>query len=314
MLVFVSCLLGIVFDVASWKASASFRGVFKNVTAADKYDELSNFVRWAAVQGIFSALEFFCVSLSKLAVIDRMLGPLREVYSRERNVRMVRLLSVCERIVLVFVLVSNTCGVCCRIAAAVFYLQVRGLLAGGINIDMDTQTKITHLTSVSFQAVGLQFVFLFTSLLAMIIVFLLAGVLFRKRFRAYAALGDGPIVVKLQRRVYWTVGVLFASFLTRMCYVLYAATGFFGYSDSDARLSGQFAFSNACLSDPCSSTCYSTDQIISNTIVLAPSIYRFIWLLSGPLTMAVALWGMRPKAPQGNKNVSLLQNNSLAQT
>ena len=312
MLVFVSCLLGIVFDVASWKASASFRGVYKNVTAADKYVELSNFLRWTAVQGIFSSSEFFCVSLSKLAVIDRMLGPLRKVYSREHNVRMVRLLSVCERIVLVIVLVFNTCGVCCRIAAAVYNLQVCGLLAGGMNIDMDTQTKISHLTSVSFQAVGLQFVFLFTSLLAIIIVFFLAGVLFRKRFRAYAAMGDGSIVVKLQRRVYWTVGVLFASFLTRMCFILYAATGVFGYSD--ASLSGQFAYSNACLSDPCSSTCYSTDQIISNTVVLAPSIYRFIWLLSGPLTMAVALWGMRPKAPQGNKNVSLLPNNSLAQT
>ena len=304
-LVFVSTLLGIVFDLSSMRASQSFRAIFSNVSVAVKYEEMGNFQLWSAVQGVFSASEFFCVSLSKLAVIDRMMGPLREVFSRERKPHMVRLLSICERVTLAVVITSNSCGICCRIAGAVISFQIRALLAGNPYSDVDAGSNISILIARGFETAGVQFVFLAISLIALITVFLLAGLFFRVRFRAYAEAGEGSIVSQVRRRVYGTVGIVFVSFLVRVCWVIWAAVGFFSYTNGE-RL---FAFSGACLSDPCSPVCFSTDQINSNAIVLSPSIYRLIWLFSGPVTMLVALWGLRPQVPksaQGDHSARLL--------
>ena len=302
-LVFVSSLLGVVFNVSSMEASLSFRAVFSNTTLPIKYDHMAHFHLWSAIQGLFAAAEFFCLSLSKLLVIDRLLGPLREVFSRERKVQMVRLLSIGERIALTIVVVSCTCALGCRTAAAVFSLQISSLLAGDTESDTQAQSQFPLLVSRAFYAVGVQFAFLFTTLLTLIIVFSLTGLMFRMRFRAYEDAGEGSLVASVKRRVYYTLAVVFFSLLLRMCYTLYAAVGFFGYGDDEL-----FSFTSFCLSDPCSPVCFSTNQINSHTIVLSPVFYRILSLISGPLTMGVSLWGLRPKAHKANTDSKLLTN------
>ncbi len=142
------------------------------------------------------------------------------------------------------------------------------------------------------------------SLVTIISSFVVAGVCCIRRFREASAHHGATSTgnKSVQRQIIVTVSTVFVTFLLRSLYAIVL-----GVSRYDDRLE---SFFNADIVQRCISICLpcqSLGNIVQAWSRLTPEFSGLILLLSSPLTMLVALWGMSPRSSHLDRQQLLLQ-------
>jgi len=198
------------------------------------------------------------------------------------------------------VVVGNVVGLCGNIAAAVVAKQ-----AGDLNIaaaaasarnDTDSYSQfiiqqgdlksgtLSEVTSVQqFCEVAV--------LLIIILAFAVVGISSARRVSS--ALRDmndehGAAGRQLRRQIVGTAAVVFLTFLLRAVFSIMNAV-------SDALQDYGAACAAAQYLHPCDPLCFNTYTLMQNWLEYAPEFQLIIELISSPLTLLVALWGMTSK-------------------
>jgi len=271
------------------------------LTNAQKASVFAQLFSWLAVFMIMNALEFMCLSVAKLMVLDRMAGfavPKADGTSR-------RWVVVGGRIVMAAVVAGNVVGLCGNIAAAAQFVQTAGYFSAAsaafTGNNTDDGNKFNNLGNEWEQrAIRTQSVQQFCEvavLLLIIVAFAVIGALCARRIRA--ALKSIPKAIEsrsvlmmetssaaaaagrhLQRQVVGTAAFVFVTFLLRAV-----------YSTMSALANGLQNEGVECRTDACSS-CYNLYRLMQLWLIYTPEFQLMIVLISSPLSLLVALWGM----------------------
>ena len=239
---------------------------------------------WNAAFYATYAIEFLCLSVAKLLVLDRMAD-----FALAKVDGMSRRLAVGGRVVMAAVVVVNVVGLCGDVAAAVLYKQASDLnyaaaAAFAANsteadaIGAQASQKIT----VASNAVSVQQFCEVAVLLIIILAFAVVGIASARRVSsALRHMNDehGAAGRQLRRQIVGTAAVVFVTFLLR------------------AVFSTMNAFADALqIRAPnchgCDTACNHVWTVIQHWLLLTPEFQLIVVLISSPLALLVALWGM----------------------
>jgi hypothetical protein len=270
--------------------SLSNRSYLSTLTGAQYYLLAAQERHWTAAFYITYAIAFLCLSVAKLMALDQMMN---FAVSKARD--MPRRWVVWGRVVMAGVVVGNVVGLGGNVAAAVYFEQsaesyraASAAYAANNTADFVNFRNFLFLGSQQHElALSTSAVQLFCEvavLLLIIVAFAVTGAACRRRFTS-AQLDDTADGRQLWRQIVGTAAFVFVTFLLRAVY------------------STMFAVSNELQND-----CVLCD---SNNSSVAPHanlyVYMQYWLLctpefqlsveliSSPLTLLVALWGMTSK-------------------
>jgi hypothetical protein len=243
-----------------------------------------------------------CIFASKLLILDRLL-----VFSKLKSPGVTSLWATSARFLIIIVVVGNSIGFCCSVASSVFF----SMASKPLDYDAAMSDLSTGLQLMSF------LVFFETVCLLLIVTaFTIVGVMSARRIgstltflqdsqsnslknsslKAINAPGDAaPNSIKapsraitsgraLQNQIVVTCVVVFVSFVLRSMFMTMLALS----------LSLQNATnhcSNPVKGDRCSK-CYNDWTRILVWILFTPEFAFMVFLLSQPVALVVALWGM----------------------
>ena len=253
---------------------------------------------WFAVFLVTYAIEFLCLSAAKLMVLDRM-----SVYAAGQDEGTRKRWAAGGRMAMAVVVLGNAVGLAANIAAAVHAQRAAeasstasALLAANsppaaLESVSLSRTEITLASSIaavqSFCEVAV--------LLLIVAAFVVAGVVcarvIRSRLLAVdaasvpAAVGNYVHFVggELRRRMVVTTVVVFVAFVLRSVQsTMFAVSR--QLQDQERRCPG--------VTSPCDASCHNVFTHINKWSVNTPEFQVTIVLVSSPLTLLVALWGM----------------------
>ena len=244
---------------------------------------------WDAVYKTFYALEFFCVSVVKLMMLDRMIA--LALYKTAAPLQ--RRGVIAGHILTGLVVALNTVGLCGNIVAAVFLTQSadmrRAAAAAWTGAPTEAFSTYNHLADLkngsASQAAAVQHFAELASLLLIVVLFIVVGGVCASRIAASLRRIDGANTVlrkgtKLRWQIIGSVSVVFVTFLLRAVFsCMYAISNWF-QNDRDV------------CPGLCVSSCQNQFSIIQNWITLTPEFQLLVVLISSPLALGVALWGM----------------------
>ena len=241
------------------------------------------------------AIEFFCLSVAKLLVLDRMVtfAVAREQGRAERW-------SNGGRGVMAVVVAGNLVGLGSNLASAVSYKQASDLAAaaaesfaanttaayaadasstGSLQGDQSKSYTATAQSTGSVQEFSEVFV-----LLVIIAAFAFTGAACARRIAASLpamSRGERATGQHLRWQLVATVTTVFVTFLLRAVFsVMYA----FASATQNTE--------DICTGDTCSSTCLTTGRLMLKWLTATPEFQAIVVLIASPLTLLVALWGM----------------------
>jgi len=240
---------------------------------------------WIGAFYVTYAIEFLCLSVAKLMVLDRMAD-----FALAKVDGMSRRLAVWGRVVMAAVVVGNVVGLCANVAAAVYQKQAGDLYSAssaaftanntdaGNNFSNEAFQKIF----VASDAASVQSFCEVAVLLIIILAFGVVGIASARRLSS--ALLDmnheqGAAGRQLRRQIVGTAAFVFVTFLLRAVFSTMNALANALQNDNANCLT---------LCDPCNNM-YS---LIQNWLLLAPEFKLSVVLISSPLALIVALWGM----------------------
>ncbi len=247
---------------------------------------------------IMYPFEVLCLSIVKLTVLDRMEGfcaPKGESRRRERWVK-------ASRAVMALVVVGGVVGICGSIVAAVYKLQAADLMNSVSSALASNNTsdlfylivQSLHRTQLSDQVESVQSFSEMCTLLLLIATFIAVGVMCARRVDSSLASmtsGAGAKAKHLRRQIVVTVAVEFVTFLLRAVFASFNAVS--------ASLQNSGVHNTACIPSLCSSSSVSNcptsiNKFIDMQLFLAytPELQIVVVLISSPLALLVALWGM----------------------
>jgi len=267
---------------------------------AQYYSSYAQLERWSAVYFITYAMEFLCLSVAKLMVLDRMSD-----FAAPKGDGMSRRWVVGGRVVLAAVVAINVVGLGGNVAAAVYMAQsaesfsaASAAYAANNTADADKLVSLgeqQEQLAVSTEAV--QLVCEIAVLLLIIVAFAVVGAACARRVSsalvdmtdAFAASGR-----QLRLQIVGTAAVVFVTFLLRAVY------------------STMFALANAlqdnavsCPSNNrCDASCYNVYEFMRLWLIYTPEFQVTVVLISSPLALLVALWGMTSE-----RTLQLMQSN-----
>jgi hypothetical protein len=270
---------------------------------------------WAAAFFVTYAMEFLCLSVAKLLVLDCMAD-----FELAKGGGMRRLLGVGGRVVMAVVVVGNAVGLCSNVAAAVYAkeagdLSMAASAAYAAN-NTDAGDKFSYLanqkSSVADDAASVQQFCEVAVLLIIILAFAVVGIACARRVSSALrnmndAQRDGAGGRRLRRRIVGTAAFVFVTFLLR------------------AVFSTMNALTNALQNDAagcpnnCDPSCNNVWSLIGYWLQYTPEFQLSVMLISSPLSLLVALWGMTSKRTlqamrrRGGGMVSLRGNPLLGQ-
>jgi len=243
--------------------------------------------RWYAAYLITYAIAFLCLSVAKLMALDQMMN---FAVSKARD--MPRRWVVGGRVVMAGVVVGNVVGLGGNVAAAVYFEQSAGSysaasaayaannIAAGLNLVniADQQNQLGLSTS------AVQLFCEVVVLLVIIVAFAVTGAACRRRFTS-AQLDDTAEGRQLWRQIVGTAGFVFVTFLLRAVYsTMFAIANELQDDDASCPSSNQ-----------CDASCYNVYALVQNWLYFTPEFQLTVELISSPLTLLVALWGMTSK-------------------
>ncbi len=257
------------------------------LTNAQYYSLAAQAQHWSAVFVIPYAIGFLCLSVAKLMALDQMMN---FAVSKSRDVP--RRWVVGGRVVMAGVVVGNVMGLCSNVASAVYYEQSAGSYSAASAAYAANNTaagdNFVNIGSPQNQLAGsTQAVQLFCEvavLLLIIVAFAVTGAACRRRFTS-AQLDDTADGRQLWRQIVGTAGFVFVTFLLRAV-----------YSTMNAVTDELQDIGQSCPSgNPCDASCYNVYSLMQTWLYFTPEFQLSVELISSPLTLLVALWGMTSK-------------------
>ena len=244
------------------------------------------------------AIEFFCLSVAKLLVLDRML-----TFSAAKEQGKAERLSNGRRMVMILVVTGNLVGLGSYIASAVFYKEAGDLAAAAAagyaaNITSTADDgslasqPLAYADKAKARASNAQYSGSFqefsevTVLLIIIAAFIVTGVASARRIAAsLRAMNREAHRVQgqlLRLQLVATVAVVFVTFLLRAVFsTMYAIASSRQNTAVECKGTG-----------PCNPTCFSTGELMLKWLTATPEFQAMVVLISSPLSLLVALWGM----------------------
>ncbi len=291
-------LCGSCFGAVAWGAYmqilVSLFSILNNpsptLTKAQKSSTFAQIDRWSAAFVILYAMEFLYLSAAKLMVLDRMM----EFVMPKMEVMPMRWV-VGGRVVMAAVVAGNVVGLGGNVAAAVYFHRSAEYASAASAAFAANNTAVgTNLFELEAQetqlAVSTQSLQQFCEvavLLLIIVAFAVVGVACALRVNSallemtdvYAAAGR-----QLRLQIVGTAAFVFVTFLLRAVYSAMFALG--------NELQNEGNFVNCPHSNPCDTSCYNVYFVMKNWLLYTPEFQLTVVLISSPLAMIVALWGM----------------------
>jgi hypothetical protein len=259
------------------------------LTAAQFYSLHAQSHHWASVFVIPYAIAFLCLSTAKLTALDQMMN-----FAVSKSRDMPRRWVVGGRVVMAGVVVGNVVGLGGSVAAAVYWQQsAESYSAASAAYATNSTTDGFNFVIMGRQqdqlAESAQAVQLFCEvvvLLLIIVAFAVTGAACVRRFTS-AQLDDTAEGRQLWRQIVGTAGFVFVTFLLRAMYTTMSAV-----ADGLRQKSGNCPSSGV---NPCDASCHNLYALVQQWLIYTPEFQLSVELVSSPLTLLVALWGMTSK-------------------
>jgi hypothetical protein len=245
--------------------------------------------RWGAVFVLSYAIEFMCLSAAKLMVLDRM-----SVFAagRDSGKRWV----VGGRMVMAVVVLGNAVGLAANVASAVHVLRAAEAASTASVLYAANSSQVADeynsLSKERAQLAGsisaVQSFCEVAVLLLIVVAFIVAGVFCARvvSFRLLAVdAASAPAAVGrvLRRQVIVTTVFVFVAFVIRSSFSIMRAVAA-QLQDRGKRCPGVTSF--------CDASCYNMFTHMQRWMGYTPEFQVTIVLVSSPLALLVALWGM----------------------
>ena len=243
---------------------------------------------WYAAFCVPYAIEFLCLSVAKLLVLHRMAD---FAVAKEDGMR--RRLAVGGRAVVAAVVVVNVVGFCGYVAAAVYTKEAGDLYSAAAAAYAANNTDGTSFSNQADQktyyedvATSVQIFCEVAVLLIIITAFAVVGIASARRVSsALRGMNDEWAAGRqLRRQIVGTVSFVFVTFLLRAVFAIMNAV-------SDA-LQNQNAACAAADTNLCDPQCFNVWYIMQQWLLYTPEFQLIVVLISSPLALIVALWGM----------------------
>jgi hypothetical protein len=234
---------------------------------------------WRAVYLVTYAAEFLCLSTAKLMVLDRM-----SVFAAREGTGARRRWALAGRVVMAVVVLGNAVGLAANAAAAVHYHKASTLAANNPGSEYLSEVRLAgRIGSVQrFCEVAV--------LLFIVVAFVVFGVLSARLVSARlldvdAASAAAATGRALRRQMLATTAFVFVTFVLRSVLSIMSAVAY-ELRDLDKQCSGGF----------CDASCHNVFTFIVQWMGHTPAFESTIVLISSPVALLVALWGMTSKA------------------
>jgi len=288
--------VGSVFGAVTWGAQmqalvASFNCLTPGLTPAQFQSLNAQGQYWGAASLVTYGMEFLCLSVAKLLVLHRMAD-----FAVAKGDGMSRRLAVGGRVVMAVVVVGNAAGLCGNVAAAVYSKEAgdfnmaasAAYAANNTNAGDSFFNLAVQKASVAAEVGSVQSFCEVAVLLIIILAFAAVGVTCARRVSsALRNMNDGHEAVtavgrQLRRQIVGTAAFVFVTFLLR------------------AVFSTMSALANALQNDAascanCDPSCNNVWALIQTWLEYTPEFQLSVVLISSPLALLVALWGMTSK-------------------
>ncbi len=258
---------------------------------------------WHSVFVVSYSVEFLCLSAAKLMMLDRM-----SVFAALQGARLQKRWAAAGRAVMVAVVLGNAAGLAANAAAAVHYQEAaRSYRTASSCYDADStedgdQATVSAKKEVNQADYILSFQSFFevAVLLLVVVAFAVVGALCARilntRLKPNDAAHDAFIATvgrTLRRQMLGTTAFIFVTFLLRsVLTTMYAVA--FQLQDS----------SNCSEEDNRCAACHNAYTHMSVWMAYTPEFEATVVLISSPLSLLVALWGMTSE-----RMVKLLKSN-----
>jgi hypothetical protein len=244
---------------------------------------------WTAAFSVVYAVEFLCLSAAKLMVLGRMMEfviPRREGIPRRWVVG--------GRVVMAAVVAGNVVGLGGNVAAAVYfqrtaeyYSAASASFAANNTADSSNLYNLANQESqLALTTQSLQSFCEVAVLLLIIVAFAVVGAACARRVSsALLETTFAPAATAgkhLWLQIVGTAAFVFVTFLLRaVCSTMFALA-------NELQNNGYVCPSN----NPCDASCYNVYALMQLWIYYTPEFQLMVVLISSPLAMIVALWGM----------------------
>ena len=296
------------FGVVTWVAWMQFLvNFFKGenfITNGNRPEWMKSFAQaynWRVVFTITYATEFLCLSVALLMVLDRM----SDFAATSKADTAFKRWVVGSRLVLSTVVLGNAVGLAGNIAAALSFRQVAVFADSSYNAFAanNLQEGVRLFTEGSSHAQTALHVASFQSfsevcvLLLIVAAFIVAGIACARLITSRLLSVEHSSMAAATGRTLWlrmvgTTAFVFAAFLLRSIFsTLYAVAYLYQDVEATTQPLPRLCSSNTNPLFKCDA-CYSVYTHISQWLVRTPEFQLTVVLISSPLALLVALWGM----------------------
>jgi len=290
--------VGSVFGAAAWVVwlqflLSVFPGNAPGLTNAQARSWSVQILNWEAAFFIPSAIDFVCLSIAKLMVLERMAD-----FAVAKADGMFRRVAVWGRVVMTAAVLGNAVIVCGSVAAALLFKETTGLYsasgdafaANNFEDSVKFEKQARQKYSAGLVAISVQQFSEVAVLLIIIFAFAVVGIAGARRVNsALRNMNDeqGAAGRQLRRQIVGTAAFVFVTFLLRAVFTSMLALAR-SLQNSDAACA-------ATASGYCDFTCYNQWRLMELWITYTPEYQAMVILISSPVAMIVALWGMTSK-------------------
>jgi hypothetical protein len=290
---------GSCFGAVAWAAwMLLLVNFYKANTSTDPVQRSSLFAlafSWRAAFTVTYPIEFMCMCAANLMVLDRL-----SVFAAPQGTRLQKLWALAGRVVMAAVVLGNAVGLAANAAAAVHYQKAAQADSTSSAYYAANNTKDGDI--IRFRAdeevqrggsiASFQLFCEVAVLLFIVVAFAVVGALCRRllssRFRPIGVdAGYDAFMLTvgrtLRRQMLGTTGFVFVTFVVRSVFSILYATAF------------QFRDTRTASCPGVCDECHNAYYVITMWMVYTPQFQTTIVLVSSPLALLVALWGMTPK-------------------
>ena len=277
------------------------------LSLAQRYSLSAQVQYWGAAFYVTYAIEFLCLSVAKLLVLHRMADVILTLnhlrlrpdvdhadFSVAKSDSLTRHLAVGGRVVMAAAVVGNVVGLCGNVAAAVLAKQAGDLFnassaafaANSTDAANGIAAKADLKNTVADDAASVQQFCEVAVLLIIILAFAIVGIASARRVSS--ALRDmndeyGAAGRQLRRQIVGTAAFVFVTFLLR------------AVSSTVNALSDALQIDVKTCNNFCDPACNNVWFVIQIWLQNTPEFQLSVMLISSPLALIVALWGITSK-------------------
>jgi hypothetical protein len=290
---------GSCFGAVAWTAKMmNLANIFKSrqQTPAEKSSLLALADSWTSAFLVTYAVEFLCLCAAKLMVLDRMM-----VFAAPQGTRLLKRLAAAGRAVMAAVVLGNAVGLAANAAAAVRYQKASqaqnaaSALYSANSIDEGDKYRSSGRDEVQLggRIASVQRFAEVAVLLLILLAFVAVGVLSARRVSARlldvdAASAAAATGRAIRRRIVITTAFIFVTFFIRSTLSTMVAVA------NELRNFNEICPAGG--TGACDASCHNAYSHFVGWALYTPAFESTIVLVSSPVALLVALWGMTSEA------------------